>query len=104
MEENTQDTSNDTLSTIADLELEGDTMDTQVTAATELSQITRPSSLSVSQAIFRRLFKRLNRGRTRKPYAYACASPCLGSKQTKPTYRCRCCAYLVPIHLVNPLL
>ncbi len=57
MDANTQDTSNDTMSTFVDSELEGDTIDTQVTAATELSQITRPPSLSVSLAMFPRLFR-----------------------------------------------
>ncbi|KAL8828803.1 MAG: hypothetical protein Q9170_006441 [Blastenia crenularia] len=40
MEESTQDTNNDTLSTVMDSDIEGDTMNTQQTAATELSQAT----------------------------------------------------------------
>lgn len=48
MGSNTQDTSNDTVSTVVDSDLEDETMDTQETAATELSQITRPAPLSVS--------------------------------------------------------
>ncbi|KAL8721139.1 MAG: hypothetical protein Q9225_002122 [Loekoesia sp. 1 TL-2023] len=47
MEENTQDTSNDTASTIVDSDVEGDTMDTQQTAATELSQVTETEPLSL---------------------------------------------------------
>ncbi|KAL9027226.1 MAG: hypothetical protein Q9196_004227 [Gyalolechia fulgens] len=47
IEENTRETSNDTVSTIENSDIEGDTVDTQQTAATEPSQATDTEPLSV---------------------------------------------------------
>ena len=51
MDENTQDTSNDAASSMLDSDLEKDTIITQPTTATELSQVEEPEILSVSDPI-----------------------------------------------------
>lgn len=48
MEQSTQETNNDVGSSFVDSDGEGDTLDTQQTAATELSQPARSSTPSVS--------------------------------------------------------
>ncbi|KAL8703390.1 MAG: hypothetical protein Q9201_003419 [Fulgogasparrea decipioides] len=53
--ESTQDTSNDVGSSFVDSDMEGDTMGTQQTAATELSQHTRPPTLSHAETLRLRL-------------------------------------------------
>lgn len=51
LEGNSRNTSDDTVSTLVDSDLEGDTIATQGTAATELSQSKRPSPSTVIQPL-----------------------------------------------------
>ncbi|KAL8936964.1 MAG: hypothetical protein Q9216_004661 [Gyalolechia sp. 2 TL-2023] len=64
MEQNSQEIGNDTVSTIEDSDIEGDTVSTQQTAATELSQATNIEPLSHAEKLRLRLRVALFKVRT----------------------------------------
>ena len=78
-------------------DVQGETIDTKRTAATETSLPTGLSTLSVGLLHDALPTPGLTVNSERRPYVYACVSPCSKYRRAKPTYQYRNYAYRRPL-------